>query len=171
MLKAGVYALRMVDSGEVHWLDHWLDERQRDQNLATGVAAAGGVFALLMMVAACALAAFFARASAAVRAALQSARDAAVSADRAKSQFLATASHDLRQPLHALGLFLAQLRAATNPADRDRLLGRIDAAVTAMNELFNALLDISKLDGGALALNYTDFSMERLLGRIEERTV
>ncbi|MBO0756103.1 MAG: HAMP domain-containing protein, partial [Bradyrhizobiaceae bacterium] len=88
-------------------------------------------------------------------------------ANAAKSRFLAAASHDLRQPLHALGLFLAQLRAETNREERDRLLGRIDAAVVAMNELFNALLDISKLDAGALVLNKTDFPVARLLRRVE----
>jgi signal transduction histidine kinase/CheY-like chemotaxis protein len=88
-------------------------------------------------------------------------------ANAAKSRFLAAASHDLRQPLHALGLFLAQLRAETNYEERDRLLGRIEAAVIAMNELFNALLDISKLDGGVLALNKTDFPVARLLRRVE----
>jgi signal transduction histidine kinase len=88
-------------------------------------------------------------------------------ANAAKSRFLAAASHDLRQPLHALGLFLARLRAETNREERDRLLGRIDAAVIAMNELFNALLDISKLDGGGLTLNKTDFPVARLLRRVE----
>jgi signal transduction histidine kinase/CheY-like chemotaxis protein len=87
-------------------------------------------------------------------------------ANAAKSRFLAAASHDLRQPLHALGLFLARLRAETNREERERLLGRIDAAVIAMNELFNALLDISKLDGG-VSLNKTDFPVTRLLRRVE----
>src|SRR5215471_13978341 len=88
-------------------------------------------------------------------------------ANTSKSRFLAAASHDLRQPLHALGLFLAQLHGDTTREERERLLGRIEAAVTAMNELFNALLDISKLDAGALALNRTDFPIARLLSRIE----
>jgi CheY-like chemotaxis protein len=66
-----------------------------------------------------------------------------------------------------LSLFLAQLHGDTNREERERLLGRIEAAVTAMNELFNALLDISKLDAGALALNRTDFPIARLLSRIE----
>jgi len=84
-----------------------------------------------------------------------------------KSRFLATASHDLRQPLHALNLFVAQLRAETDPAERSRLVGRIDAAVSAMNELFDALLDMSKLDAGVLEPNLTNFPVERLLKRME----
>jgi signal transduction histidine kinase len=88
-------------------------------------------------------------------------------ANLAKSRFLAAASHDLRQPLHALGLFVAQLRSRLDSPDRDRLLERINASVTAMNELFNALLDISKLDAGVLAPSFTEFGVAELLDRIE----
>ena len=59
-------------------------------------------------------------------------------ADRYKSHFLASASHDLRQPLHALNLFVAQLPTEKKSAERKRLVSRIDAAVTSMNELFEA---------------------------------
>jgi signal transduction histidine kinase len=88
-------------------------------------------------------------------------------ANLAKSRFLAAASHDLRQPLHALNLFLDQLRHERAHAERDRLLARIDTAVASMNELFNALLDISRLDAGVLAPNPSDFPLDRLLKRIE----
>ncbi len=50
-------------------------------------------------------------------------------ADRYKSHFLASASHDLRQPLHALNLFVAQLQTEKKAAERMRLVSRIDAAV------------------------------------------
>ena len=89
------------------------------------------------------------------------------SANRAKSRFLAAASHDLRQPLHALNLFVAQLRDEPDPAARGRLIARIDAAVGAMNELFEAVLDMSRLDAGVLEPNLSDFPIERLLERIE----
>ena len=84
-----------------------------------------------------------------------------------KSRFLATASHDLRQPLHALNLFVAQLRAESDPAERGRLIGCIDAALGSMNELFDALLDMSRLDAGVLEPTLTDFPVERLLKRME----
>src|SRR5262245_17835863 len=71
-------------------------------------------------------------------------------ASQHKSRFLAAASHDLRQPMHALGLFVAQLRGYIASAEGSRLVDRIDDAVAGMNELFNALLDITKLDAGAL---------------------
>jgi signal transduction histidine kinase len=88
-------------------------------------------------------------------------------ANLSKSRFIAAASHDLRQPLHALNLFVAQLRAEKNQTERDRLAGRIDAAVGNMNELFNALLDISKLDAGALTANVSDFPIISILNHIE----
>lgn len=87
-------------------------------------------------------------------------------ANLSKSRFLAVASHDLRQPLHALNLFAAQLRSEKDQAERDRLAGRIDTAVANMNELFNALLDISKLDAGAMSANISNFPVSRVLNRI-----
>ena len=88
-------------------------------------------------------------------------------ANLAKSRFLAAASHDLRQPLHALNLFLDQRRSETDQVERSRLDAQIDAAVAAMNELFNSLLDISKLDAGVLAPSISEFPVDHLLKRIE----
>jgi signal transduction histidine kinase len=88
-------------------------------------------------------------------------------ANNAKSRFLAAASHDLRQPLHALGLFVGQLRGRVRAKGRERIVDQIEASVSAMSELFHALLDISKLDAGATNRNITDFPVTRLLGRLE----
>jgi two-component system, sensor histidine kinase len=88
-------------------------------------------------------------------------------ANKYKSHFLASASHDLRQPLHALNLFVAQLQDESNPAERSRLVGRIEAAVSSMNELFGSLLDMTKLDAGILEPSVTEFPIGRLFGRIE----
>jgi len=88
-------------------------------------------------------------------------------ANTSKSRFLAAASHDLRQPLHALNLFVAQLRAESGPAERARLVARIDTAVSAMSELFDALLDMSRLDAGVLAPDRVVFPVAHLLERIE----
>lgn len=85
-----------------------------------------------------------------------------------KARFLAAASHDLRQPLHALNLFIAQLHNDQSDAgERRRLVSRIDAAMNAMNELFDSLLDMSKLDAGILAPKITEFPVERLLKRLQ----
>jgi two-component system, sensor histidine kinase len=88
-------------------------------------------------------------------------------ADRYKSHFLASASHDLRQPLHALNLFVAQLPTEKKPAERKRLVSRIDAAVASMNELFEALLDMTKLEAGILRASPADLPVQRLLDGIE----
>jgi signal transduction histidine kinase/CheY-like chemotaxis protein len=88
-------------------------------------------------------------------------------ANLAKSRFLAAASHDLRQPLHALNLFLGQFRNERSRSVRNLLLARMNTAVSSMNELFNALLDISKLDAGVLTPSISDFPLDRLFRRIE----
>ena len=88
-------------------------------------------------------------------------------ANTAKSRFLAMASHDLRQPLHALGLFIAHLRTPLKPREREKTVERVDAAVKEMAEMFNSLLDISKLDAGVLMPQIVEFSIARLLQKIE----
>ena len=88
-------------------------------------------------------------------------------ANLAKSRFIAAASHDLRQPLHALNLFAAQLRTEKDEAEKNRLIARIDAAVATMNDLFNALLDMSRLDAGVLVPFVSEFPVDQLLRRIE----
>jgi len=88
-------------------------------------------------------------------------------ANLSKSRFIAAASHDLRQPLQALGLFVAQLRGRVSAGERERIVERVGTAVSEMNELFNALLDISKLDAGVVAPNLSEFPIGRLLERLE----
>jgi signal transduction histidine kinase/CheY-like chemotaxis protein len=88
-------------------------------------------------------------------------------ANLAKSRFIAVASHDLRQPLHALGLFVGQLRAHVPSNAGRQLVERIDGTVVNMNELFAALLDISKLDAGVLVPDITEFPVQHLLKRMD----
>jgi len=90
-----------------------------------------------------------------------------VAANRAKSRFLAAASHDLRQPMHALGLFVTQLNHRITDPDTLHLTGRIEAAVTALQGLLDALLDVSRLDAGVVNANLSDFPVSSLLERIE----
>ncbi|MDH2354170.1 MASE1 domain-containing protein [Bradyrhizobium sp. SSUT18] len=86
-------------------------------------------------------------------------------ANAAKSRFLAMASHDLRQPLHALGLFVAQLR--TGSGERIRTIELVDATRKEMDEMLNSLLDMSRLDAGILIPTITEFPIARLLQKIE----
>jgi CheY-like chemotaxis protein len=66
-------------------------------------------------------------------------------ANLARSRFLA-GSHDLRQPLHALGLFVAQLRSGTRGDERNRTIEQVEAALSALNTRFNMLIDTAKPD-------------------------
>ncbi len=71
----------------------------------------------------------------------------------AKSQFLAAASHDLRQPTHALGMFIARLGQLPHDAQTGHLVASLDASVHALQDLLDGLLDISKLDARAVKIN------------------
>jgi len=90
-----------------------------------------------------------------------------VAANRAKSRFLAAASHDLRQPMHALGLFVTQLKNRIKEPENRHLTGRIEASVSALQGLLDALLDVSRLDAGAISVNLSNFPLARLLDRID----
>jgi signal transduction histidine kinase/CheY-like chemotaxis protein len=87
-------------------------------------------------------------------------------ANEAKTRFLAAASHDLRQPIHALALFVGQLRGVSLQADAKVLAEKIERSVEALNELLEALLDLSKLDVGAIAPQRKSFALHDLLSRL-----
>jgi len=89
-------------------------------------------------------------------------------ANQAKSRFLAVASHDLRQPVHALGLFVAQAKEARDDASRSALIGRIESSWRSISGLLDALLDISKLDAGTLQATHTEFEAQVVLDKIEQ---
>ena len=94
------------------------------------------------------------------------ARAAAESASRAKSQFLAAASHDLRQPLHAMGLFAAALAARVRDPEVRPLVASIRASVEALEELFAQLLDLSRLDAGVLEPARATMALGPLFARL-----
>jgi PAS domain S-box-containing protein len=97
-----------------------------------------------------------------VEAELIVAREVADRASLAKSRFLATASHDLRQPLQTLALLNGALRRTdTDPASAEALEQQ-EQAIGAMSRLLNALLDISKLESGAIKPEPADFSIGAL---------
>jgi signal transduction histidine kinase len=97
-----------------------------------------------------------------VEQALKEARREADMANLAKSRFLATASHDLRQPLQALGLLNGALRRMVSDVDSRDVIDQQEQAVDAMSRLLNALLDISKLESGAIKLEPADFDVAPL---------
>jgi signal transduction histidine kinase/CheY-like chemotaxis protein len=93
-------------------------------------------------------------------------RDEAERANAAKTRFLASASHDLRQPMHAIGLLVELLRARVALPDQRDLADKTHQAVLAMEGLFGSLLDISKLDAGAVQPQPQRFALQDLVQRV-----
>ena len=91
------------------------------------------------------------------------ARDKALKATLAKSRFLAQASHDLRQPVHAIGYYLDILRDTERKSDRSDLIDRIERALGNVSGLFKSLLDISRLDSGHVEPRAEPVALEPLL--------
>jgi two-component system, sensor histidine kinase len=93
------------------------------------------------------------------RALADQARESADRANQGKSRFLATASHDLRQPLQTLALLNGTLRRLVSAPDAIEAIAQQDHAIGAMSRLLNALLDISKLESGAIKPEPSDFTV------------
>jgi signal transduction histidine kinase len=96
----------------------------------------------------------------------EAARAQAEAANRSKTQFFAAANHDLRQPLHALGLMAAALSERSRDPGVTGLVAGINASVEALEGLFNELMDMSKLDAGAVKPELRDFPVSRVLERL-----
>src|SRR6185436_8177686 len=106
-------------------------------------------------------------------AALADARDAAQDAharaaasDLAKTRFLAVASHDMRQPLHALTLYLSALdRRVENPEARG-ILAKMERATDSMIAMFSTLLDLARIQAGAVEPEIADFALQDVFDRL-----
>ena len=94
-------------------------------------------------------------------------REEADHANQAKSRFLAAASHDLRQPMHAMGLFIDQLRHTTKSPEALRLVEQAQASAQALAGLIDAILDISRLDAGVLKPQPNEFPLSPLFGSMQ----
>ncbi len=94
------------------------------------------------------------------------AKEEAEIANRAKSQFLATASHDLRQPLQVIALFSEALRERIYYPEVRSIVDNINASVEALQSLFNSLLDISRLEAGVVESMPIDFRVDQLLDKL-----
>ena len=88
-------------------------------------------------------------------------------ASLAKTRFFAAASHDLRQPLHAIGLLAASLNDATaTPAQHAKTAGHIVYNVEALNQLFNQVLDLARLESGVTQVIRLHFRLSELFERV-----
>lgn len=96
---------------------------------------------------------------------LEAANTVAENANRAKSRFLAATSHDLRQPMHALSLYVSHLRRCREPREFTETLDMADAAMAAMNDLLDAVLDLSRLSLGVTKPRLQDVDLDDILQR------
>ncbi len=96
----------------------------------------------------------------------QQAREAAELAHRTNTQFFVAASHDLRQPLHAMGLFADSLRQRPLDLETARLVKGISSSVDALDELFSALLDINRLDSGVVQVQPQDIVLDDIFRKL-----
>lgn len=97
---------------------------------------------------------------------LQEAKEVAERATEMKSKFLAAASHDLRQPLHAIGLYVSTLGQMTKGPKEQLICGKVRETLDSVREVLDALLDISKLETGNVTPNVTEFSVQEFFNQL-----
>ena len=94
------------------------------------------------------------------------AKEKAEEATQSKSRFLAAASHDLRQPLHALTLFARALSRRVDGKEAKALVAQTEQALASLKEMFDALLDISRLDAGLIEPHPQTFNLKEFIERV-----
>ena len=99
--------------------------------------------------------------------ALREQKEAAEISNNAKSRFLAAASHDLRQPIHAISLLVSAAQFEKDPAAQSAIIGRIENGTSALSDLLNSLLDISRLDGGGVQIHAEDFALSSIMNNLQ----
>ncbi len=97
---------------------------------------------------------------------LLAAKESAESAYRAKSRFLAAASHDIRQPAHALGMFVGRLTSVPHDAVTSELVHGVEASVRSLQEMLDVFFDYSKLDSESVGLNLKPISIKLLFQQL-----
>lgn len=102
---------------------------------------------------------------------LQHEIDRAEQASQEKTMFIAAASHDLRQPMNALRLFVSSLKTKNLPSDAQEPLNNIERSAKSLSDMLNAVLDISKFESGAAQPEKTNFPIQQIFSiLIEEFT-
>ena len=85
-----------------------------------------------------------------------------------KSRFLAAASHDLRQPMHALGLFVGELHSRLDTQEQRKIANKVEESVEALSSLLDSLLDISKLDAGIVIPQIQSVDIDAMIKRLAQ---
>ena len=101
---------------------------------------------------------------------LLNAAEATATANLARARFIADVSHDLRQPLHALGLFLDALERRVMPGEGEKILARTREASNVLNRAFSALIDLTRVEADTLIPEVELFAIDDLLVRLEEES-
>jgi signal transduction histidine kinase/ActR/RegA family two-component response regulator len=97
---------------------------------------------------------------------LRSKKEEAEKANFDKSRFLAAASHDLRQPMHALGLFVGELHGRLDTPEQRKIASKVEESVEALSSLLDSLLDISKLDAGIVIPQIQGVDIDAMVRRL-----
>lgn len=97
-------------------------------------------------------------------------RDQSIAANVAKSKFIAVASHDLRQPMHAVNVYLDLINLNNLPAVEKKSLSKIKNGITTLNAMFDSLLNISKLDADAMQVTHRVFRLDEFATTIRDLT-
>lgn len=97
---------------------------------------------------------------------LRNKKEEAEKANFDKTRFLAAASHDLRQPMHALGLFVGELYNKLDTPEQRKIVGKVEESVEAMSSLLDSLLDISKLDAGVVIPQIQEVDIDAMMKRL-----
>ncbi len=97
---------------------------------------------------------------------LRAKKEEAEQANFDKTRFLAAASHDLRQPMHAMGLFIGELYNRIDTPEQRKIIAKVEESVEAMSSLLDSLLDISKLDAGVVVPQVQAVDVAALLHRL-----
>lgn len=105
-----------------------------------------------------------------VRLRFRNERDQSVAANVAKSKFIAVASHDLRQPMQAVNVYLELVNMDNLPAVERKSLAKIKNSINTLNAMFDSLLNISKLDADVMQVNERVFRLEELATTLRDLT-
>lgn len=97
-------------------------------------------------------------------------RDQSIAANVAKSKFIAVASHDLRQPMHAVNVYLELIQLDDLPASEKKIFAKISNSITTLNAMFDSLLNISQLDADVMQVSHRAFSLKDLGFAIRDLT-
>ncbi len=97
-------------------------------------------------------------------------RDQSIAANVAKSKFIAVASHDLRQPMHAVNVYLELIQLDNLPTAEKKIFSKISNSITTLNAMFDSLLNISQLDADVMQVSHRAFSLKDLGFAIRDLT-